>query len=578
MPMGGGMSKTTTKPTPAALYARFSSDLQNDRSIDDQFELARGFAKREELRVVATFSDKAKTGATLFDRDGILEMRRAAKTGLFKVLVVESLDRISRTPKDLHEVFDILNFCGVEIRTVNEGTATPIHVGVRSLLGSLFLTDLGDKVRRGHSGRVRQGKVPGSVPVGYRIVAGKKGEPEIAPEQADIVRRIFKEYVQGKSPRTIAADLSKDGIKSPAGGKWNYQTFIGGGCGRFGVLTNPIYIGELVWNRSRRLLNPENGKKVKRASPEHEVRTSVPQLRIIDQPLWDAAQALRQARSQHQYPNGKKVKPFMARRNDLLAGVLRCGACGSNMRVRSVTRGVPYAACADADAHGTCSHKRTYNLHRLEASIRNGLLRQLTDPEAIAEWTRAYHAEWSERSKRNRVDAAAIKKQLNRIEVQIGRIAHAIKISDTPVAELMAQLKPLDSERAGLTERLRLVETETNVVSLHPTALNEYKHNIERLHQALSQEALTQAHRSAFRNVIDSIVVHQTPKGADYEYTPYGRLGALMGIDLFPPLRADHQILTDHGLPGVCDAGNPDNSGLPLSHSKNVVSFGRWAA
>ena len=57
---GGG------KVAPAALYARFSSDLQEDRSIDDQLSLCQILAKREKLRVVATFNDRARSGATLF--------------------------------------------------------------------------------------------------------------------------------------------------------------------------------------------------------------------------------------------------------------------------------------------------------------------------------------------------------------------------------------------------------------------------------------------------------------------------------------------------------------------------------
>jgi DNA invertase Pin-like site-specific DNA recombinase len=567
--------------TTAALYARFSSDLQNDRSIDDQLAVARSLAKRDELDVVMTFNDRAKSGATLFDRDGLLEMMAAAKAKKFKVLVVESLDRLSRDQQDLAGLFKRLSFYGVEIRTVNEGTTTQIHVGIRGLVGSLFLADLGDKVRRGHSGRARDGKVPGSVPLGYRFIAGKKGEAEIVPEEAKIVRRIFKEYVEGKSPRSIAIGLTNDGIKSPNGGAWNHKTFLGGGPTRFCVLTNPIYIGELVWNRTRRVLNPDTGKKVKRLSPDHQVSTPVPHLRIIDQKLWDAAQALRKQRAvQHFGPEGIKRTPFIARKNHLLAGLLRCGVCGGNMRVRSAVNRVPYVACAVADAHGTCSHNRNFNLDRLQTAVLDGMRKHLTDPKAIGEATRAYHAEWTQRNKRNRGEAADVRKRLNRVQVAIDRIVMAIAESDTPVAELTARLKPLEIERAGLTERLRLVEAESNVVDIHPAAIKDYQRNIERLHEALTTaKELTPENRSAFRNVFDSIVVHETPKGADYEFTPYARLGALMGIELFPALRSDQQILTEHGVSN-CDNAAPVFSGATLSQQEKdkIVPLGRWRA
>ena len=70
----------TTGQKTAALYARFSSDLQNDRSIEDQFAICRTYAAREGVNIIREFEDRAKTSATLFDRDGFLELMQEAKT------------------------------------------------------------------------------------------------------------------------------------------------------------------------------------------------------------------------------------------------------------------------------------------------------------------------------------------------------------------------------------------------------------------------------------------------------------------------------------------------------------------
>jgi len=175
----------------AALYARFSSDLQKDRSIDDQLALCRVHAQRESLKVVATFADRAKSGATLFDRQQLWELMQAAKRKEFDVLVVEALDRLSRDQEDLPGIYKRLEFAGVKIRTCNEGETTKLHIGIRGLVSSLFLSDLGAKVRRGHAGRVREGKFPGAVTYGYRAITGKPGEREIDPEQAKVVLLIF---------------------------------------------------------------------------------------------------------------------------------------------------------------------------------------------------------------------------------------------------------------------------------------------------------------------------------------------------------------------------------------------------
>jgi site-specific DNA recombinase len=547
--MEAGTMNNRTKVRTAAIYARFSNDeLQRQRSIGDQIALCSDLAKRQPIEIVATFCDRGKSSATLFDRDGLFEMMAAAKARSFDVLIVESLDRLSRDPEDLSGLFKRLTFFEVEILTANEGVATPIHVGLRGMVGAMFLKDLGDKVRRGHSGRVREGKFPGATPYGYRRVLGKPGEREIDSEQAAVVRRIFLEYIDGRSPRTIAAGLTADGIPSPKGGRWNFEGLISGnarGSGKGGLIGNPIYRGELVWNTTRRVLNPETGRKVKRAvPPEDFIRAPVPHLAIVDLKLWEAAQAVRDARSTA-VNRERGIVRVLPRKEHLLAGLLRCDVCGGHMRLstgknRRITRQRPAAqwaprvACASARAYGTCSHSKSYDLQKLEAGVLKGIRERLADPERIKAAARDFHAEWAEQERKSRSKGATVRKRLNRVQAQIDRLVVAIRDGDAPVTELTAQIKPLAAERTGLQEQLRLIEAESNVVTLHPNVIDAYCVNVDCLHQVLTSGKITPENRAAFRNLIDSIVVHPTGFGKPYEFTPYGRLDALMGGDLFP--------------------------------------------
>jgi DNA invertase Pin-like site-specific DNA recombinase len=215
-----------TKQKTAVIYARFSSDLQKDRSIDDQVTLCEQIARRAGYRVAQVFSDRAKSGASMFERDGLLAMMTAAKKRGFDAVISESLSRLSRDQEDTAAIFKRLRFNDIKIFDQN-GEVGDIHVGVGGIVNSMFLKNLGDSVRRHHSGRAREGKFPGALTFGYRRVPGKPGEREIDPEQAAIVRRIFTEYADGKPARQIAADLTAEGIPSPGGGKhWNHQTFV----------------------------------------------------------------------------------------------------------------------------------------------------------------------------------------------------------------------------------------------------------------------------------------------------------------------------------------------------------------
>src|SRR6202000_376545 len=167
----------------AVVYARFSSDLSKDRSIDDQIALCRDIAERGGYKVTQVYSDRAKSAATMFERDGLLELMKATKLGNFNAVICESLDRISRDQEDLAGIFKRLKFREIKLIT-GEGETTDIHVGVRGIVGSMFLTDLGNKVRRGHNGRVREGLFPGVVTYGYALVPGKPGERKIHPQHS----------------------------------------------------------------------------------------------------------------------------------------------------------------------------------------------------------------------------------------------------------------------------------------------------------------------------------------------------------------------------------------------------------
>jgi len=144
------------------------------------------------------------------------------------VVVIESLDRLSRDVGDLNYVFKEMEHADVDLAQVHEGKADQITIGVRGLVGALFLKDLAHKVRRGASGKIRAGQRAGGVAYGYRPVLGKPGESTIHEPEAEIVRRIFRAYAEGKTRREIAGELNADGVPAPRGGVWRASTLGGG--------------------------------------------------------------------------------------------------------------------------------------------------------------------------------------------------------------------------------------------------------------------------------------------------------------------------------------------------------------
>jgi site-specific DNA recombinase len=573
----------------AALYARFSSDLQKDRSIDDQFAACQAVVKRENLKVVAKFADRAKSGASMFERDGLRDLMIAAKAKEFDVVVVEGLDRMSRDQADMAGIFKRLKFWDVEVLTLHEGIATDLHVGIRGIVSSLFLKDLAHKVKRGADGRAREGKIPGSLAYGYNCVLGKPGEREINADEAGVVRRIFREYAAGASPRVIAAGLSRDLIQSPNGTAiWNMQAVVNSGNNsKRGIINNRLYIGELVWNSFRQIKNPDTGRATIRRAPEAGIiRTPVPHLRIVEDALWDAAQKVREERSNPRRGGKRKVVP---RKDTLLVGLLRCETCGGHMRIRGKDAdGSPRVGCAAADANNSCHNTRSYHLGQLEATVISGLRDMLMDPKHFARFEKGLWDQYKKRSRTDNSDLHAVQKKLDQVSVQIDRVVNVIATMNTPVKELADKLDSLEGERAGLAERVRLLQAEGNVVHLHPNALKAYRDNLIRLLGSLKGTATTPEHHAAFRMLFDSIIVHKTAKRMPYEVTPYARVGGTLDANLSPPRRSSAQVLEEAGVSHCDNAAIPnpkaaisqcDNAAKASTKaaiSQQVICLGRW--
>jgi site-specific DNA recombinase len=101
---------------------------------------------------------------------------------------------------------------------------------------------------------------------------------------------------------------------------------------------------------------------------------------------------------------------------------------------------------------------------------------------------------------------------------------------------IASRMKDLETERAGLRERERLAFEATNVVELHPNAIERYRQAIATLQKDLAAGRSPET-RAAFRNLVDHVLVRPTEKRAPYEVKIFGRLGALLGLDLYPAQR-----------------------------------------
>lgn len=248
--------------TRTAIYARYSTDLQRDASIEDQIRVCEKQVRDSGGQVYQSYTDHAVSGASLM-RPGIQVLMQDAAAGRFDQVYAEALDRISRDQEDIAAVYKRLTFAGVKLVTHAEGEINELHIGLKGTMNALFLSDLRKKTHRGLAGKVEKGLSGGGKCYGYDVVhSEERGHRTINEPQAAIVRCIFEDYAAGKSPKAIVFALNKEGVPGPTGKTWG-QSFINGNRQRgTGILNNELYIGRLVWNRLTYMKNPETGKRV----------------------------------------------------------------------------------------------------------------------------------------------------------------------------------------------------------------------------------------------------------------------------------------------------------------------------
>ena len=155
----------------AAIYARYSTDMQSTTSVEDQVRQCRERAERDGHEIVDVFSDYAISGSSLGNRPGMLSLMAAAKACAFDVVYAEALDRISRDQEHIAGIFKRLNHADVAINTLSEGEINELHVGLKGTMNAIFLKDLADKTRRGLRGRVEAGRSGGGNSYGYDVVS-----------------------------------------------------------------------------------------------------------------------------------------------------------------------------------------------------------------------------------------------------------------------------------------------------------------------------------------------------------------------------------------------------------------------
>ncbi len=317
---------------------------------------------------VGVYADEAKTG-TRDSREQFQRLLADCRAGRIDLVITKSISRFARNTVTLLETVRELKELGVDVFFEEQ------NVHSLSTDGELMLTILASfaqaeslSVSENQKWRIKknfeEGKPWSNKLFGYRLVDGRF---EVVPEEADIVRRIFSEYLSGRGTTAIANGLNTDGVTTRRGYAWRPNVIAQ-------TLRNYNYTGNLILQKTyrenhltkRKLMNDDVLPKY-HVSDSHEA--------IIDLETFEAVQTEIERRAEA-YRHTKSCTaryPF--------SGLIICANCGKHYRRKTTKTGIVWI-CATFNTVGkaACASKQIPEERLLEmtADIDLGSIRQIT--------------------------------------------------------------------------------------------------------------------------------------------------------------------------------------------------------
>ena len=464
----------------STIYARYSTDKQRESSIDDQVRLCRNRAESEGFDVTSVYSDDGVSGSMpVARRSNGGRLIADALSNRFDVLLVESLDRLSRDQVEQESIIRRFEHRGIIIIGVSDGydsrmDGRKIMRGVRGLINELYLDDLRHKTHRGQEGQVARGFLAGGKSYGYNIIKTDAGSrPEINEKEAHWVKWIFTKYSEGWSARKIAVELNRQCIPSPRSGTWAVSGIYGSPAKGCGILNNEMYVGRYIWNRSQWVKDPDTGARQRICRPESEWKiTEMPELRIVDDSLWQAV------RNRMGAP-GKKIIGRKA--TTLFGGLMTCPYCGGSIVAVNARS---YGCTKRKDRGETVCKGILFPRAEADKNLMNILQDAMLTDDAIHEIETQVHAILASRQKEQHQQDNTAENRLKELNAEINRLVDAIASMGLSNA-LKSRLQAAETERDALQSRQRLQKVasrpmhETDILSRIQKKIKEMKTVLE---------------------------------------------------------------------------------------------------
>ena len=522
--------------TPAALYARVSSDRQDvDLSVAAQLRALRDHARKNGYIVAREYVDEAESGR-IADRPEFRKMIDAAsKTNApFREILVWKFSRFTRKREHAVAFKSMLRRKGVRVVSITEqADDTPtgkLLEGIIESVDEFYSENLAQEVTRGMREAASRGFwVASRTPYGYNRVMvqdGPKKRPTLEPDPdaARVVKRIFDMAEAGTGMLKIAQALNDEGIASPAGKLWSKN-------GIHFILRNEVYTGALVWGAKGK--GKDEPVRVEKAFPS-----------IVSKTRFRRVNRLMRSRAP------KRAHPRRVGSTYLLSGLVKCKACNRALSGQDAKSGqFAYYVCQSIMKRGkdACETPRL-NARRFEELVVGKIRSNILTESSITELVKVVDEEMDGVAREQRKRLQTVEDELEDVKRKLGRIWHVIETTDIDMADAAGRIK----EHRDRQERLEDAAAEARAILADRRAVLDDVETItayaKDMRDFLNESELTER-RAFIESFVKEIVV--MPGDALMRYT------VPMPDDSLIPGRAAEKVALNGSVLSTVKNGGP---------------------
>lgn len=414
-----------------AIYTRVSTIEQAEEgySISEQQDKLKKYCDIKDWKVARVYTDPGFSGSNT-NRPSLQQLISDCKNNMFDAVLVYKLDRLSRSQKDtLYLIEDVFNKNGVGFISLSENfdTSTAFGkamIGILSVFAQLEREQITERMTLGRVGRAKAGKAMSwaNCPFGYII---QKEIYEIDSFRAEIVKRIYRDYLSGVSITKITQNLNAEGHIGK-NVNWSYRTVRQ-------ILGNIVYAGYIKYKNE---IYPGLHKPIVSLSDYKKVQVELEKRRITQAQL-------------------SNPRPFRAKY--MLSGLMRCGYCNSVLQIYTtqLKSGVQLHnyKCPSSSPKRN-SHYKRHDFDCGFTRVRKNDVESVVISEIKKLPLNMDKVINNQKNKDNTKEIKAIKVELQQIEKKQDKIVDLYLLDNINVDELNKKNDELSKQKENLQKRL----------------------------------------------------------------------------------------------------------------------------